>query len=233
MATIELLHGSDHIIYKPELKLGKTTNDYGKGFYCTKSIEMANEWACKENENGFTNRYELEDTGLKVLNLLDGNHTVLNWVALLLKNRNFSLDTSLGVQAREYIINNFLIDTKDYDIVIGYRADDSYFSYAKDFVKNSISINSLSKALYLGKLGEQIVLISNKSFEQLKFIDAKPVDKEVYYPKFLSRDMKARKEYQKVLNGESIMDDSEIYVLDILRGKIKSNDSRIQRIILR
>ena len=41
MSKIELLHGSDHVIVKPDFHLGKTNNDYGRGFYCTRELPMA------------------------------------------------------------------------------------------------------------------------------------------------------------------------------------------------
>ena len=44
MSIVTLFHGSNHIIKKPELRLGKETNDYGQGFYCTELPEMAKEW---------------------------------------------------------------------------------------------------------------------------------------------------------------------------------------------
>lgn len=47
---------------------------------------MAMEWACKQNTDGFVNKYSLE---------------------------------------QDYL--------KEFDIVIGYRADDSYFSFAESF----------------------------------------------------------------------------------------------------
>ena len=43
------------------------------------------------------------------------------------------------MDARNYIIDNFGIDLKDYDVVIGYRADDSYFAFAESFVQNVLS----------------------------------------------------------------------------------------------
>lgn len=43
------------------------------------------------------------------------------------------------MDARNYIIDNFGIDLKDYDVVIGYRADDSYFSFAESFIQNVLS----------------------------------------------------------------------------------------------
>ena len=77
MGKIKLLHGSDHIIEKPDLLLGKTNNDYGRGFYCTQELSMAMEWACKKNSDGFVNKYVLEQDSLNILNLLDGKYNIL------------------------------------------------------------------------------------------------------------------------------------------------------------
>lgn len=230
MSVITLLHGSDHIIKKPELGLGKETNDYGRGFYCTELPEMAKEWACKENKDGFSNEYRFDTKGLNILNLLDGNHTVLNWIAILLKNRVFSLQDAISIQAREYIIEHYSVDTTDVDVIIGYRADDSYFSYAQSFVSNTLPLRSLGKALTLGKLGKQTALVSEKAFKQIKFVGADTADKEIYYPKFVARDTKARKDYRNEVKKSSLLDD--IFVIDIIREGMKNDDPRIQRIVL-
>ena len=230
MSTIKLLHGTDHIIEVPDINIGNEHNDYGRGFYCTKIDEIACEWACKKNTDGFVNVYDFDGTGLKVLNLLDGQHTVLNWIALLLKYRTFKLDTELSVDARDYIIAHYSVDLSGVDVVIGYRADDSYFQYAESFVSNGLPLRSLNKALRLGKLGEQTVIISQKGFDRLKFVDAHPVDKSIYYPKFLDRDTKARDAYRKeIKKSKSYRDD--IFVLDILREEMSNDDPRIQRIL--
>ena len=76
MSVIQLLHGTDHIIEVPDIHIGNPHNDYGMGFYCTRVDEMAREWACKKNTDGFVNSYDFDTEGLKVLNLLDGTHTV-------------------------------------------------------------------------------------------------------------------------------------------------------------
>ena len=110
MSKIELLHGSDHVIEKPELSAGKIKNDYGRGFYCTEDLSMAMEWVCKNNTDGFVNKYDFDLESLKVLNLLDGDYNILHWMALLLKNRTFRLSNEIALDAREYIIDNFSID---------------------------------------------------------------------------------------------------------------------------
>lgn len=230
MSKIEILHGTDHIIEVPDIDKGNEKNDYGKGFYCTRIPEMAKEWACKQNTDGFINRYELDLTDLRILDLTDGKHTVLNWIAILLEHRTFSLDSEIAIDAKDYIIEHFSIDTSEYDVIIGYRADDSYFRYAESFVENGLSLRSLNKALHLGKLGEQTVLISKKAYNQIKFIDAEPVDKTIYYPKFIDRDTKAREAYKNdIRKTKSYRDD--IFVMDILREEIRSDDPRIQQIV--
>lgn len=230
MSRIQLLHGSDRIVEVPDINLGNPKNDYGKGFYCTRIDEMAREWACKKNTDGFVNIYDFDTDGLNTLNLLDGNHTVLHWIALLLQYRTFSLESEVAIDARNYIIEHYSIDLSDYDMVVGYRADDSYFRYAESFVSNALPLRSLNKALKLGKLGEQTAVISPKGFERFKFKDAYPVDKSEYYPKFLDRDTKAREAYRKeIKNSKSYRDD--IFVLDILREEMAVDDPRIQRIL--
>lgn len=227
---MKLLHGTDHIIETPDITIGNSHNDYGMGFYCTKVDEMAREWACKKNSNGFVNVYDFDDTGLNVLNLLDGNHTVLNWIALLLQFRTFKLDSEIAMDARDYLIEHYAIDLSGYDVVIGYRADDSYFQYAESFVSNALPLRSLNTALRLGKLGEQTVVISQRGFDRLKFLEAYPVDKSVYYPKFVDRDSTARDTYRKeIKRGKSYRDD--IFVMDILREEMANDDPRIQRIL--
>lgn len=227
---IDLLHGSQQIVEKPDFLRGNEHNDYGRGFYCTELVEMAKEWACKDGTDGFMNRYTLDDRNLKLLNLSDGQHTVLNWIAILLQHRTFSLSSPIAIDAREYIIAHYAIDTSGFDLITGYRADDSYFRYAESFVENTLPLRSLNKALQLGKLGLQTVLVSPKAFEQIRFVDATPVDKNIYYPKFVARDTQARKTYRdEISKSKTFMDD--IFVLDILREEMSNDDPRIQRIL--
>ncbi len=223
-----LFHGSDQVIENPRLELGNIHNDYGQGFYCTEFENLAGEWACKNGRDGFINRYRLNKEGLKILDLLDGSHTVLNWIALLLKNRVFRLSTQIAIDARQYLIDNFAPDTSAFDLVIGYRADDSYFQYAESFVENGLSVRGLNKALHLGRLGMQTVLISGKAFEQISFESALPADNRKYYPKYLERDSKARNDYSKdIAHDRTYRED--LFIMDILREEMTNDDPRIQR----
>lgn len=227
---IVVYHGSSKIIEKPIFGVGNTNNDYGLGFYCTENIELAKEWACSAEADGYANKYELNISDLSVLSLTSGDFTILNWLFVLLENRQFRIGGDIAKQAKEYIFENFRIDYKQYDIIKGYRADDSYFSFATAFLNNTISISQLEKAMVLGKLGEQIVALSEKAFKSFRFIESEPASKEIYLPKKIARDTTAREEFKKEKNKESIL--SEKYVLDIIREGWKNNDARLQRVLL-
>ena len=135
MSMMLLYHGSDHIIRQPEFGRGKSYNDYGLGFYCTESAEMAKEWACSgAGKDGYANAYQIDTEGLSELDLLSENYHILNWMAVLLANRIFPLAFPAAQAAREYLLEAFGVDTAGYDLIRGYRADDSYFSFAKDFL---------------------------------------------------------------------------------------------------
>ncbi len=228
---LTIYHGSRVIIEKPDLLKGKPYNDYGRGFYCTENIELAKEWACTQKDDGIVNAYELDTSDLTVLRLTDENYNILNWMALLLKHRTFNVSAPLAVQAREYLLDNFTPPVGNTDIIIGYRADDSYFAFAEDFINNTISLSQLSRAMHLGNLGEQVVLISEKAFGAIRFTKSDPVSKSVYYPKRALRDADARKAYLSAGRNPTDNTLDDLFVLDILRGGIKNDDMRLQRIL--
>ena len=220
---ITLYHGSDHIVEMPVFGEGKSYNDYGRGFYCTEHVELAKEWACATGGDGYANRYQLDMAGLSVLNLNAQEYNILNWLAILLENRKFNVAEGLPQRAKTYILENFNVDYKKYDVIIGYRADDSYFSYAGDFVNGTLSLSDLSEAMRLGKLGEQVVLKSRKAFEALTFIEGIKAPREEYFAKYKQCDEEARGKYSKIATKPVAED--ETYVIDIIRNKWKNGQS--------
>lgn len=221
-----VFHGSDHVVDKPVFHGGKKYNDYGHGFYTTESLELAKEWACAKNTNGFANRYELNSDGLSVLNLNDSEYNILNWLAILTRYRSYWQNGSIAEEAKNYLQQHFFIDPEEFDIIIGYRADDSYFSFAQDFISGAISLRKLSEAMRLGRLGEQIVLKSEKSFTQIRFLDAELAESEIWYEKKALRDRDARREYRK--NKGTVEGISDIYMLDIMREGMTNGDPRLR-----
>ena len=218
-----IYHGSKDIIERPEFGKGNRKNDYGLGFYCTENVELAKEWACSNNEtNGYANQYEIDLSSYKVLDLREEKYSILNWMALLLKFRTFDVNTPISVQAKEYILENFYVDVEEYDVIIGYRADDSYFSFAKDFINNTISVEQLAEAMRLGELGIQIVLKSKKAFDTVKCVSYELAESKEYYVKRVSRDKKARETYLSGYRQNLVTDG--LFVMDIIRKELKNGD---------
>lgn len=222
---MKLYHGSENIIEKPVYGKGARYNDYGKGFYCTENIELAKEWACAKQKNGYANIYDLDLSELNVLNLNSASYNILNWLAILADNRTYWQNGSIAESAKNYIKENFLPDISAYDVIIGYRADDSYFSFAQDFVSGVISLQKLARAMRLGKLGEQIVFKSPKAFAQIQFAGYENADAEEYYIKKNEREREARRQYRR--NKKEQADVNELFILDIMREEIKNGDARL------
>lgn len=222
---ITIYHGSEQIVEVPTFGKGKKNNDFGMGFYCTQSDHLAKEWAVSSLRNGFSNRYTIDTEYLNILNLNSPDYTILNWIAVLIEHRLFSIKTPVARRAKRYLIDNFSINVNAYDIVTGYRADDSYFDYAESFLNNGISVEQLARAMQLGKLGEQIVIKSQYAFSKLKFEGFDVAEKDIFYVLRKARDDEANQLYLEMLEEES----DGLYIQDIMRGGIKNDDPRIPR----
>lgn len=220
-----LYHGSSEIIQKPVFGRGKAYNDYGLGFYCTEYIELAKEWACRERKPGFVSSYELDTGKFKILNLSDPGYSILHWLAILLENRRIRLSTPVMKRGFSWLRTYYSVETDEYDIITGYRADDSYFAFARAFINNEISLGQLSMAMRLGKLGEQWMIKSREAFDALVFQGYTVVPDIVYYGKRKQRDEQARKEYQKLLERE---EKEGSYIRDLMKkGELIRHERRI------
>lgn len=209
-----LYHGSNNIIKQPFLGGGKVYNDYGQGFYCTANIELAKEWACTEEISAYVNKYELDMKKLKVLDLSEDKYSVLHWLAILLQYRRIRITSPIMKRGMEWLIERFSMDISEYDIIIGYRADDSYFSFARAFINNQISLKQLEYAMELGELGIQYVLKSEKAFQVLKFLEYEIVDREIYYTRRKQRDEDARRSYMTELEHEA---ENGMFIRDLMK----------------
>ena len=222
---MELWHGSQKIIEAPQFGLGKIHNDYGQGFYCTESLDLAKEWACSGDADGFANQYELDMEDLTVLDLLSPQYCVLHWIALLVEHRSFRKDTAVAMGACEYLHDHFLADADAYDVIRGWRADDSYFSYARAFVNNTITIEQLARAMRLGNLGEQMVLKSKRAFKNICYIGFERAPLAQYGPLAKKRDVAARAQYRELLTENPF---GGIRIVDIVREGMTEDDLRLQ-----
>lgn len=207
-----LYYGADEKVIKPEYQKGSPKNDYGLGFYMTPSFEMAKIWASKFKNGGYAIKYEVDLNDAEVLNI-DGNDelSILKWATILIKHRfDFTKREKLANEFN-FLQEHFPISLDFTDFVIGYRADDSYFSYMNSFLENDLSLEALSKAMRLGKLGLQYVAISKKAFSRIKFLSSEFVPPSIQYDK-LQKEIK--NEYLKIKEEDKI---TNTFLRDIMR----------------
>ena len=171
------------------------------------------------------NRYELDIADLKILDLPSPQYCVLHWIALLVEYRSFRKDTAIAAGACEYLHDHFLPDTSACDVIRGWRADDSYFSYARAFVNNTITVEQLGRAMKLGNLGEQIVLKSERAFKSIRFDGFERAPLAQYGPLAKERDEAARAQYRELLTENPF---EGIRIVDIVREWMTADELRLQ-----
>ncbi len=222
---ITIYHGSSRIVEAPVFGEGKKNNDFGLGFYCTKSNELAKEWAVSSLRDGFSNRYTLDTEYMNILNLNSPDYTILNWIAVLVEHRIFSIKTPVARRAKQYLIDHCSVNVNTFDLITGYRADDSCFHYAEAFLNNGITVEQLALAMKHGKPGEQIVIKSQFAFSKIKYDGFENAEKNTYYVLRKARNDDANKMYLEMLDEDA----EGLYIQDIMRGGIRNDDSRIPR----
>ena len=127
-----LYHGSEMIIENPVYGKGNLRNDYGRGFYCTESEKLAKEWACSNNKNGFANKYNFDIQGLNVLYLNSEEYTLLNWLAVLTKNRTYWENGTVSQMAKKYIAEHFMVDIQvNFPLSLGFHDHFQCLSHAE------------------------------------------------------------------------------------------------------
>ena len=204
MDKIILFHGSPDKIIKPVFGRGEDKHDYGKGFYLTESIELASEWAvCRPNDlNGWVHKYELETEGLKILDFQ--GESVLTWLAELMKHRDAADSKRYRMLAQKFIAR-YGIETEEFDVIKGWRANASYFYIAKAFVRDEIDLDILEELLSLGGLGIQYCIKSEKAYSQLHEIQEAllSVEYDVFNQKYNERDVQGRDRMRKLIDSDA------------------------------
>lgn len=204
MDKIILFHGSPDKIINPVFGRGEDKHDYGKGFYLTESIELASEWAvCRPNDlNGWVHKYEFETEGLKILDFQ--GESVLTWLAELMKHRDAANSKRYRVLAQKFIAK-YGIETEEYDVIKGWRANASYFYIAKAFVRDEIDLDILEELLSLGGLGIQYCIKSEKAYSQLHEIQEAliSVEYDVFNQKYNERDVQGRERMRELIDSDA------------------------------
>ena len=234
-----IYHGSSHIIKSPRFGAVRAYNDYGLGFYCTEDPDLAREWSVTAVSGGFVNSYSIECAGLRIVDLCSSEYNVLHWLTVLLQSRDFDTPSRQAYYGREFLKSAFTIDYQNCDCMIGYRADDSNFSFAQDFLDGRLSYRELRSAV--AKSGRQFVLKSNRAFDRITFTGYEPTRSEEWYPAKVTRDLAARRRVygqkadpaalpaspsQQTAQSSQTADD--LFISQILNEEIRPYDKRLR-----
>ena len=203
------------VLKQPSLGYHPFLCDFGHGFYCAESQEASMEMAPLGETHGYCCRYELDTAGLAALDLSRDGCNPLHWVAMLIQNRQFNLKLPVAQAAADYLLRHFLPDTSGIDVIRGYRADGVYFSFARDFLNNAITLRQLKTALECGELGKEMVVRSERAVSRLRFVEAIPVtEPELHNRRRREREESAKRAYLE-LGGAGRED---LFIVDIMKG---------------
>lgn len=145
----------------------------------------------------------------------------------MLRNREFDVPSGLALEAKDYLQRSFAVDDAESDVIIGYRADNSYFYFAQNFINGTISCRQLNNAMHLGKLGQQFVLKSEWAFDRIKFLGYEPAQSDEWYAKKMLRDQTTRREYFDVERNKRQRGD--LYMTQILDEEMTPDDPRLRQ----
>lgn len=204
MEKLILYHGTYNKIVTPTYGQGDDKHDYGRGFYLTENYDLAKEWAvCRpDDSNGWVHKFELDTENLKILDFQQLN--VLSWLAELMKHRDAADSKRYRVLAAKFI-EKYGVETSEYDVIKGWRANASYFYIAKEFVRDNIDIDILEELLSLGELGIQYCIKTEKAYSCLKEIqdELSIVDYNEFNVKYNERDVRARRSMRELVDSEA------------------------------
>ena len=204
MKKITLFHGTPDKIVKPSYGKGEDKHDYGRGFYLTEDFDLAEEWAvCRPNEtNGFVHQYEFDTDGLKILDFQEKG--VLAWLAELMKHRDAADSKRYRMLAKKFI-EKYGVNTEEYDVIKGWRANASYFYIAKEFVKDNIDMDILEELLSLGGLGIQYCIKSELAYSRLHEVESnlRTVQYAEFNEKYNQRDITARQKIRELVDSDA------------------------------
>lgn len=215
-----IYHGSKLTIKNPIPHGSDPHNDYGPSFYMTTSLEGAKIWACKQNSLGVVNEYEIRKSdydNLKILDLTDKTkYSPLHWIAILMHFRVLPSNFKENYKTLLDWIAQYYIDVDDYDIVIGYRADDAYFRFPISFIQNRLSYEDLERIYQLGDLGIQYAFMSEKAIKSLRFVRTIECE-ENFIGKYFEIVQESTSQFQKTLDLP--VNPDKTYLINMVQNK--------------
>lgn len=159
--NITLYHGSKSGIRGAISPSSRESCDFGKGFYMGTDRNQLLTLICNyPNAKIYTLSVELSE--LKILNVEVG----IDWALLVAYNRG-----KMESVKNSSIYNRFANLSKDYDMIVGYIANDRMFVVLDRFFNGEITDFALINSLSALKLGKQYAALTEKACQKIKILD--------------------------------------------------------------
>jgi hypothetical protein len=156
---MRLYHGSLVAVKNPNVFKGRTTVDFGKGFYTTTSFEQAQKWAdLKRKRSGVSravvSEYEAPD------DLLNGRYATLN----------FSRPTK---DCLDFVVRNRKgLGDGEYDLTMGPVANDQLYATIRLYEQGVVTADAAIEMLKTHVLFDQLAFHNQDAANELTFVRA-------------------------------------------------------------
>lgn len=158
--AVTLYHGSKSGIRGNIAPISREHCDFGKGFYMGTDRNQPLTLICNY-PNAIIYDLSVDLSSLKVLDVELG----LEWALLVAYNRG-----KMELVKDSQIYNRFVDLSKNYDMIIGYVANDRMFVVLDRFFNGEITDVALIKSLSALKLGKQYAALTEKACEKIKIL---------------------------------------------------------------
>ncbi len=224
MDKLTLYHGSAKAVNVPKADVSGAFDDFGRGFYCTESREEAGEWAVSRGRSGFISTYDADTFELNICDLTGEKFTILNWLAVVMKNRMFRVGTPNITRFLDCLERKFMPDLSDADIIKGYACDDAAFAVVKSFLSGEISYDQLKTLMKGENIKIQYAAVSEKAVSAFSFKGCERADAAVYYP---ARMMRSERLFDEFIKSKEAKPEEGIFMFDILIEEVEPGDRRL------
>lgn len=121
-----------------------------------------------------------------------------------MKHRDAADSKRYRMLAQKFI-QKYGVDTDQYDVIKGWRANASYFYIAKEFVRDNIDLDILEELLFLGGLGIQYCIKSELAYTLLheEVSELQIVSYAEFNEKYNQRDISARQKMRELVDSDA------------------------------
>jgi hypothetical protein len=160
---MRLFHGSNVEVRNPNLRFGRNTTDFGKGFYTTTQKEQAEKWT--------EIKLDRAKVGKKIVSVYEVDDA-------LIANPELRIREFHGVDADwlNFVVNCRKGQVHDFDLVFGPVANDKVFTTVNLYESGVLSVEAAILQLKAYKTYDQLSFHTERVINALRFVESYEVE---------------------------------------------------------